>query len=366
MTFFGGLFKGLAAVVVSALALGLFAVAAGPTASFTMTPDGNPVVGQAVQFTDASTGGPTSWSWNFGDGQSSTQQNPTHVYGGPGPFTVTLTAANASGSSQATQAAMVLTPNTGCTPDATTLCIDDQPGDRRFKIQVTYHTSQGGGSAGNGTAIQLSSLGVSQGGLFWFFSASNPELLIKVLDGCGFNNQHWVFASAGTNVGLTITVTDTSTGVQKVYTNADLQAMIPIQDVSAFVCSGLPPTPTPPTTPTATPTPTQTPTPTVPALTVVNLVASNFQWDFDGGGDSFTFHVGRAYQLRTSRVSGTLHQFSGISAFGCSGSGLSSTAVCNFTPTAGQIGTHGFGCTNSGCGSGHDTMSASGKAIVAP
>jgi PKD repeat protein len=359
MTFFGGLFKGLAAVVASVLAMGLFAAAARPTASFTMAPDGNPVVGQVVQFTDASAGGPTSWSWNFGDGQSSTQQNPTHVYGGPGPFTVTLTATNASGSSQVTRAAMVLTSNAACTPDATTLCIDDQVGDRRFKIQVTYHTSQGGGSAGNGTAIQLSSLSVNQGGLFWFFSASNPELLIKVLNGCGVNNQHWVFASAGTNVGLTITVTDTSTGVQKVYTNADLQAMIPIQDIFAFVCSGLP------ATATATPTPTPTPTPTAAALTVVNLVASDFQWDFDGSGDSFTFHVGRAYQLQTSRVSGTQHQFSGISAFGCPGSSLNSTAVCNFTPTAGQIGTQGFSCTNSSCGSGHSGM-LDGRAFVAP
>lgn len=77
---------------------------------------------------------------------------------------------------------------------------------------------------------------MTHGGLFWFFSADNPELLIKVLPACGVNGAHWVFASAGTNIGLTITVTDTSTGAQKPYTNPDLQAMIPIQDVSAFVC----------------------------------------------------------------------------------------------------------------------------------
>jgi PKD repeat protein len=55
------------------------------------------VVGQQVNFVDRSTGGPTSWSWIFGDGGSSTQQNPIHTYGTPGPFTVSLTVRNAAG-----------------------------------------------------------------------------------------------------------------------------------------------------------------------------------------------------------------------------------------------------------------------------
>ncbi len=43
-----------------------------------------------VQFNDLSTGGPTSWDWRFGDGLSSTQQNPTHTYAALGVYTVTL------------------------------------------------------------------------------------------------------------------------------------------------------------------------------------------------------------------------------------------------------------------------------------
>jgi hypothetical protein len=124
----------------------------------------------------------------------------------------------------------------GCVPNTTTLCIDDQPGDRRFKLVVAWNTSQGGGQGGSGQVIPLSGLGVSGGGLFWFFSASNPEMLIKVLGACPVNGHHWVFASAGTNVGLQITVTDTTTGVHKVYSNQDLQAAQPIQDTGAFVC----------------------------------------------------------------------------------------------------------------------------------
>jgi PKD repeat protein len=59
----------------------------GPTADFTSsTHDVN-----IVDFTDTSIGSPTSWLWNFGDGHTSTSQNPTHSYD-EGTFTVSLTA----------------------------------------------------------------------------------------------------------------------------------------------------------------------------------------------------------------------------------------------------------------------------------
>lgn len=51
-----------------------------------------------VSFIDQSTNNPTSWLWNFGDGTTSTQQNPTKVYPNAGTYTVTLTATNAHGS----------------------------------------------------------------------------------------------------------------------------------------------------------------------------------------------------------------------------------------------------------------------------
>ena len=51
-----------------------------------------------VSFFDTSTGSPTAWLWNFGDGTTSTAQNPAHTYG-HGNFTVTLTVYNAAGAS---------------------------------------------------------------------------------------------------------------------------------------------------------------------------------------------------------------------------------------------------------------------------
>jgi PKD repeat protein len=68
-----------------------------PTAAFT----GSPTSGDApltVNFTDQSSGEPTSWSWNFGDTGTSGAQNPNHTYTASGTYTVTLTATNAQGS----------------------------------------------------------------------------------------------------------------------------------------------------------------------------------------------------------------------------------------------------------------------------
>ncbi len=51
-----------------------------------------------VNFTDLSTGVPDTWSWDFGDGSStSSDTNPTHTYTTPGTYTVELTVSNSMG-----------------------------------------------------------------------------------------------------------------------------------------------------------------------------------------------------------------------------------------------------------------------------
>ncbi|MES2766409.1 MAG: PKD domain-containing protein [Bacteroidota bacterium] len=72
-----------------------------PIANFS----GTPVSGCSpltVQFTDGS-GGATSWSWTFGNGATSTQQNPTVTYQNPGTYSVTLVVTNTSGSNMLTK-----------------------------------------------------------------------------------------------------------------------------------------------------------------------------------------------------------------------------------------------------------------------
>jgi hypothetical protein len=121
-----------------------------------------------------------------------------------------------------------------CAPGPTVLCIDEQPGDSRWQVQVAYDAGSSG--TGGGTAVPLASLGVKRGGLFWFFSPENPEMLIKVLNACTFNQKFWVFYAAGTDVGLTTTVTDTKTGAFKTYSNVRGTAAPPELDSSAFDC----------------------------------------------------------------------------------------------------------------------------------
>lgn len=52
-----------------------------------------------VQFTDTSTGWPTSWNWTFGNESSSHEQNPVHVFPNPGRYSVQLEVSNAAGTS---------------------------------------------------------------------------------------------------------------------------------------------------------------------------------------------------------------------------------------------------------------------------
>ncbi len=77
-------------------------VAALPVASFAAT-ETSGTAPLAVQFVDSSTNTPTSWVWSFGDGGSSTLQNPSHTYASVGTYTVTLTATNAAGSNTDTE-----------------------------------------------------------------------------------------------------------------------------------------------------------------------------------------------------------------------------------------------------------------------
>lgn len=135
-------------------------------------------------------------------------------------------AENAAGNSAyaaEADAATDSTPGT-CVADANTLCLGG-----RFKATVAFVTSN---STGNGTAVALT--GNPDSGLFYFFSPSNIEMLIKVINGCPLSNTYWVFFAATTNVQFTVTVVDVTTGKTQVYFNPLNQAAAPVQDTNAF------------------------------------------------------------------------------------------------------------------------------------
>ncbi|MFN8322776.1 MAG: PKD domain-containing protein [Chitinophagales bacterium] len=80
--------------------LGCQAITTPPVTNFSATPT-NTCTG-VVQFTDLTTNSPTTWAWNFGDGTTSSTQNPSHIYTASGSYTVTLTTTNAYGSNPKT------------------------------------------------------------------------------------------------------------------------------------------------------------------------------------------------------------------------------------------------------------------------
>ncbi len=61
----------------------------------------------SIHFTDLSTNNPTTWAWNFGDGETSSLQNPTHTFTKSGTFTVSLTAANNFGYNTLTKTGLI-------------------------------------------------------------------------------------------------------------------------------------------------------------------------------------------------------------------------------------------------------------------
>jgi photosystem II stability/assembly factor-like uncharacterized protein len=111
-----------------------------------------------------------------------------------------------------------------CATDATTLCLNAG----RFQAKAVWQVPTQG-TSGVGQAVSMT----ADTGYFWFFSANNVELVVKVVDGRAFNNKFWVFYGALSNVGYTITVTDMQTGVVKTYVNPQGQ-LASVADTAAF------------------------------------------------------------------------------------------------------------------------------------
>jgi len=111
-----------------------------------------------------------------------------------------------------------------CVANATTLCLINS----RYQVRAQWVAQDG--SSGAGQVINLT----GDTGAFWFFSPSNVEVVIKVLNGCGFNSRYWTFAGGLTDVNVILTVIDTQTGAVKTYTNPQGTPFEPIQDTNAF------------------------------------------------------------------------------------------------------------------------------------
>ncbi len=177
-----------------------------PLANFTATPSAgcSPLV---VSFQDLSTGNPASWSWDFGNGNTSTLRNPTATYFTTGTYSVSLTVTNASGSNLLTRnqyitvyetpsAAMDANPLTGCFP---------------LHVQCFDHSTAGAGNTnttwlwdfGNGTTSTLQNPATT------YTTAGSYTLTMKVTNDKGcvatVNRQHYIDVTDGVIAGFTHT-----------------------------------------------------------------------------------------------------------------------------------------------------------------
>jgi PKD repeat protein len=226
-----------------------------------------------------------------------------------------------------------------------------------FNIALTA-TDPRTGATGQGQVI-------AQNDVFGIFSlpgitgnAGNPEVIVKMVDASGIGQNYWVFYAALTDLNYTLAVEEAATGNTKTYGDAKIGTTVCGKfDTSGFVFTPTPPAPTP------TPTPSPSPTPTAkPAAIVVNLVATDFQWSFNGAGSTFTMRVGQAYELHIGNGDPTgraAHGFGGVPGLGIPAHFLPNggpPVVVTFTPNASQTGTFFFACDQPSCGSGHSNM----------
>jgi len=89
----------------------MIAVGSLPVAGFTYEATGLDVV-----FTDTTSENPTTWAWDFGDGSTSEDQNPSHSFAADGTYTVSLTASNGAGSDTYTEDITLSSGPAPCTP----------------------------------------------------------------------------------------------------------------------------------------------------------------------------------------------------------------------------------------------------------
>lgn len=116
-----------------------------PVANFTASPLAgcSPVV---VNFQDLSSGNPTAWSWDFGNGNTSALQNPTASYLTPGSYNVTLKVTNNNGTNTLVRSQYVVVydaPAVSFSASQTTGCFP-------LRVQFTDNSNAGAGNSSTG------------------------------------------------------------------------------------------------------------------------------------------------------------------------------------------------------------------------
>lgn len=98
------------------------------------------------------------------------------------------------------------------------------------RVRLSASWRRADGTSGTARAVRTS----DGGGLFWFFSPGNPELAVKLLDGCAANGHLWLFAAGLTDVEVELRAVDQVTGTTRIYRGSQGVPFVPVQDTAAF------------------------------------------------------------------------------------------------------------------------------------
>ncbi len=150
-----------------------------------------------VCFTDTSSNSPAAWSWDFGDGATSTDQHPTHMYETVGNYTVSLQASNSDGSNSTTKSDFISVRETNADPlPAPRYIFIDVANDAGAKFNLdgpefggpdnTYYIKANGGGLG---AIHITNDPNVISGQVTTTNASSGVLYITNSGGRGYDDE---------------------------------------------------------------------------------------------------------------------------------------------------------------------------------
>jgi PKD repeat protein len=175
-----------------------------PVVAFTASPLSgcSPLV---VNFQNQTTGTVTAWLWNFGNGNTSTLQNPTATYFTPGTYTVSLTATNATGSNTVTKTAYITvyeSPTVNFSASVTSGCFP-------LRVQFTDMSTAGAGNTNVSWFWDFGDGNVStaQNPLAVYTTAGTFSVTLKIINdkGCVRTVTKTSYITVGTGVDASFT-----------------------------------------------------------------------------------------------------------------------------------------------------------------
>jgi hypothetical protein len=119
---------------------------------------------------------------------------------------------------------LVFKPQGTCAVLPDLLCLNNG----RFQVSSRFEDYSGQ------TGVGLAQAMTGDTGYFWFFSAANVEVVLKVIDGCGYNSSYWVYAGGLTDVEVQLLILDTRSGATWTRSNVLGTPFQPIGDIQAF------------------------------------------------------------------------------------------------------------------------------------